>query len=119
MPSTHKQLAAVGFGVMSAIAAYHIGDSYGWSGDSPGTVDNFGVILAIIGFVVAVLCLLSIPMNRVAWARLAVGGLFTAYAYLSLVSHAGWGWTLLYAVVALWASWRIVLEGLETEDGRP
>jgi hypothetical protein len=87
--SRHDRLMAVLYAVISALAATRIGTHYGWSGKNPGVIDDFGVAFAIVGFLVALLCVVSVPMNNVNTARLGVGAIFVSYAYLAAFAAPG------------------------------
>lgn len=113
--SLHNKLVACGFAGLTSASAYHVGNSYGWNGDNPGLIDNFAIAFSVVGFAVALFCILSVPLNRVAWARLAAGAAFAAYGYLAYADRSSWGWVLFYGLAAICACWRIVEEGLEKE----
>lgn len=84
-----ERIAAVGFAVLSAAASWRIGTHYGWDGSKPGLVDDVGDVFAFAGFLIAAFCVASVPLNRVNTARLAVGALFTSYAYLGALAAPG------------------------------
>lgn len=84
----HDSLVAVGLAVLSAAAAWHIGDTGVDDVAASGFARAVAVVFAVYGFAQALLCLLAVPWNRVNDARLGVGAYFAALAWLDGVASA-------------------------------
>lgn len=77
----HDQLVAVGLSLVTAAVSWRIGAHYGWKDHNPDLADTVATVWAYVGFAVALLCVISVPLNKVHIARMAVGALFVSFAY--------------------------------------
>lgn len=100
--SLHHKLAAIGFAAVTTAVSWRVGQYYGWHGHNGRAVDDIAMWTAFVGFAFAALCVVSIPLNIVHFARLAVASLFVCYTYLAATAFPGLSGADRFSRVALY-----------------
>lgn len=121
----HDQFVVTGLAVVTTVVAWRVGAHYGWKGHDPSLAADAAIVFSVAGFLAALFCILSVPLNKVNYARLAVGAVFVSYAYAFALMVHGLEITdrvsrvALYLFVAVVAFPWLAVEKVRTKEVKP